>query len=227
MTGRGSLVTALVLVFGLAMVIAQARADEDHHHSAKGLPQCPIMDEPIDLGVSIPTDDGPVFFCCDGCIPKYKKNPAKYADKVAAQRKVLAKRAKVQVTCPVMGEPVNPKVSIQHNGQTVQLCCKGCVKKFKADPAKYRAALANSYTYQTKCPVMGEGINPKAFTKTAAGQTVYFCCKGCDKKFFGEPAKYAPKMTAQGFFMNPAKIKPAVHGHEGHGHGHGHDHGDG
>jgi YHS domain-containing protein len=36
------------------------------------------------------TDDGPVYFCCKGCAAKYKANPAKYAEKVAAQRKFLA-----------------------------------------------------------------------------------------------------------------------------------------
>jgi YHS domain-containing protein len=36
-----------------------------------------------------------------------------------------------------MGKPV----SIRYKGRTVQFCCKMCVKKFEADPAKYLAAL--------------------------------------------------------------------------------------
>ena len=32
-----------------------------------------------------------------------------------------------------MGEPV----TLVHEGQTVKFCCKGCIKDFKKDPAKY------------------------------------------------------------------------------------------
>lgn len=53
-------------------------------------PMCPVMDEPIDWAVSIKTEEGPVYFCCKGCINRYKANPAKYAEQVALQRKALA-----------------------------------------------------------------------------------------------------------------------------------------
>lgn len=56
------------------------------------LPNCPVMDQPIDFAISVRTADGPVYFCCKGCIAKYQANPAKYAEKVAAQRKALANR---------------------------------------------------------------------------------------------------------------------------------------
>lgn len=36
-----------------------------------------------------------------------------------------------------MGTPV----TLVHEGQTVKLCCKPCVKKFKANPQKYLAKL--------------------------------------------------------------------------------------
>ena len=34
-----------------------------------------------------------------------------------------------------MGKPV----TVQHEGRTIPLCCQGCVKPFKADPAKFAA----------------------------------------------------------------------------------------
>ena len=58
--------------------------------SETALPKCPVMDEPIDSAVSIKTEEGPVYFCCKGCINKYKANPAKYAEQVALQRRALA-----------------------------------------------------------------------------------------------------------------------------------------
>lgn len=205
----------------------------DHQHGMKmsaeaSLPKCPVMDEPINLAVSVATDEGPVFFCCKDCVPKYQANPAKYAAKVAAQRRALAERPKIQVTCPVSKEPVDTDVFIESNGKKVYFCCKGCINKYQADPGKYASALANSYTYQTKCPVMGEEIDPKAFTTSASGKNVYFCCKGCDKKFFKDPHKYAPNLVAQGFTLDAKDMthdedEHAGHDHDSHGHG-GHDH---
>lgn len=220
---------------GLALTPAMAQHEGhgqghgDHPHREKAstptpLPQCPVMDEPINFAVSVATDNGPVFFCCKDCVSKFQANPAKYATKVAAQRKALADRAKVQVICPVSKEPVDPEMFVESGAQKVFFCCRGCVNKYQREPAKYGSALANSYTYQTKCPVMNEDIDPKSFATAGNGMNIYFCCKGCDKKFFADPAKYAPHLIAQGFTVNP---KEMTHGpareKKGHDHG-GHDH---
>ncbi|GAA4469922.1 hypothetical protein GCM10023156_62650 [Novipirellula rosea] len=44
--------------------------------------------------------------------------------------------------CPVMGEPLGSMgdpVPVTVGGETLFVCCRGCVKKVKADPAKYFA----------------------------------------------------------------------------------------
>ncbi len=198
--------------FGLVVVPAFAQqGDHGMGNMAKSpaaatLPKCPVLDKPVNLAVSVATDDGPVFFCCKSCESKYQANPAKYAMKVAAQRKALATRPKIQVTCPVTKEPVNQNIFVEENGKKVYFCCKGCVKKYHQDPSKYAAALANSYTYQTKCPVTGEDIDPTTFTTTASGVNIYYCCKGCGKKFFNDPQKYAPALVKQGFTFNAEKM---------------------
>jgi len=51
-----------------------------------------MENEPIDWGINIKTKDGPVYFCCKGCIARYKANPDKYAEKVAIQRRALAEQ---------------------------------------------------------------------------------------------------------------------------------------
>jgi hypothetical protein len=48
-------------------------------------------------------------------------------------------------TCVVSGEALGSMgdpVIIHHEGAEVRLCCKGCVKKFNADPAKYLEKLS-------------------------------------------------------------------------------------
>ncbi|MBI3829006.1 MAG: hypothetical protein HY291_05800 [Planctomycetes bacterium] len=48
-------------------------------------------------------------------------------------------------TCIVSGEELGGEmgdaVTIQHEGRTIKFCCKSCVKKFNADPAKYLKVL--------------------------------------------------------------------------------------
>jgi len=206
--------------FGLAAILALGVVAARAESKGGPLPRCPIMDEPIDFSVSTDTADGPVYFCCAGCIKKYNATPKKFAKLVATQRSMLAKRDKVQVKCPVSGEPTDPKITATHNGETVSFCCKSCAKKFTADPAKYKAGLASAYTYQTKCPVMGGTVVPDAMSVLPTGETVYYCCGGCDKKFMGNIAKYAPKLAEQGINLNVAKIKEMMSGKGG-----GHDHG--
>ena len=206
---------AVILCFGGGLV----RAAEEK------LPNCPVMGEPIDFGVSTMTEDGPVYFCCKGCVKKFEAEPAKFATQVTEQRAALAKRDKVQVTCPVSGKPTDPKVFVEHNGEKVSFCCKDCVKAFTANPGKYKAALAASYTYQTTCPVMGGKVSPDASSVLPDGTKVYYCCMGCEKKLLAEPEKYAAKLAAQGINIDPAKIKAAGKKDDGHGHdGHDHDH---
>lgn len=232
-------ITALLLtgiaIVGVTVVVRNNLTDSQHLQTARAseneLPMCPIMGEPINLAVSTPTDDGPVYFCCKGCIKKYNANPEKYAVDMAKQRKALAKLPKIQVKCPVTGEPTDPKVYTEHNGQKVSFCCKGCMSKYTADANKYKANLANSYTFQTRCPVMDEEITPKAFAELPSGETIYYCCKGCDKKMMANPAKYLAKLQEQGYSYGLDKFKKAAdqddhkgHDHSGHDHG-GHDHG--
>ncbi|NOX59969.1 MAG: hypothetical protein GXP29_14080 [Planctomycetes bacterium] len=44
--------------------------------------------------------------------------------------------------CPVMTEEkVDPEITLTHRGKVVALCCDSCVKKFKANPARYESRL--------------------------------------------------------------------------------------
>lgn len=213
MTIRKITLMALVLaVSGLAAswAVAGPEGGDDKSDKPKTkvvLPDCPVMGETVDFSVKTMTKDGPVYFCCKKCIKKFEDKPAKYAKELAAQRKVLAKLPRVQVTCPVSGETVDTKIFAKDGDRKVFFCCKDCIAKYKKDPGKYKAKLADSYTYQAKCPVKDEEIDPEAFITLATGQKVFFCCKRCDKKFLKDPAKYVAKLEAQGTNIDLDKIK--------------------
>jgi len=46
-----------------------------------------------------------------------------------------------QKKCPVMGDPIDPDVFVEHEGRKVYFCCEACVEKFEKDPAKYLSKL--------------------------------------------------------------------------------------
>jgi YHS domain-containing protein len=174
------------------------------------LPKCPVSGEPVNLYVSLATDEGPVYFCCTDCVGKYKAAPKDFAEKVAAQRAALAKLPKVQVTCPVSGKPVDKQQFSEYKGEKVYFCCPDCKPKFDKDPSAFKAKLAASYIYQTKCPVMGGDIDPAVFVDLPTKERVYFCCPMCNPKFTKEPDKYAPKLAVLGYKLDLAKLKQAA-----------------
>jgi YHS domain-containing protein len=215
---------AVAFAFGLASAYAQTEQGKPKQEGEKkvekkveekgekkaekpAMPLCPVSGKPIDFGVSVMAEDGPVYFCCPACPEKYKADTKKFADKVAEQRKALAAMPKVQVTCPVSGKMIDKKVFIEKDGKKIYFCCKDCPAPYEKDPAKYAAKLAGAYTYQTKCPVTGEDISPGAFATLDTGMKIYFCCGGCIPKFEKDPAKYTPKLKEQGITLDPAKIK--------------------
>ncbi len=164
----------------------------------------------------------------------------KTTTKVTVEKTDAAKK----LVCPVTGEDADPEVSYAYKGTTYYFCCGGCVKRFKADPAKYIKNSAksdfepcdhpedqkpaheadghegHSHSHEghaheavkvdqasnvpvvntdkklaskivnTVCPVMNEEIDPEVPTVTYKGKVYGFCCKPCIKKFTADPEKY-------------------------------------
>ncbi|MCA9243384.1 MAG: hypothetical protein KDA32_05480 [Phycisphaerales bacterium] len=203
----------LACLFAFSVAGAQDKGDKSHdkHAAEKAetpkLPICPVMDEPVDFNVKTMTDDGPVYFCCGGCIRKFEKDAAKYEKRVGEQRAALAKLDRVQVVCPVSHEPVDGKTTLKTDKGEIAFCCDSCKGKYEQEPAKYQARLADSYTYQTRCPVSGEKIDGKSFVDMPTGERVYVCCPGCAGKIEKDPEKYASKLAEQGINLNMRKLK--------------------
>lgn len=223
-------VVLLALAFGagVPVVLGQSgnrenQANGGKREEAPTLPKCPVMGEAIDFSVKTMTKDGPVYFCCAGCIGKYEKDSKKYAEQVAAQRSALAKMERVQVSCPVSGKPVDKKQTMKIDGQTIAFCSKACLTEYEKAPAKFKAKLEDSYSYQTLCPITKDKIDPTAYSDLSTGQRIYYCCKDCATKFLKDPAKYVSKLEEQGVNIDLKKLKavadkPKNDGHEGHDH---------
>ncbi len=85
---------------------------------------CPVSGETIEgEGVKFSYLGKEYTFCCDGCVGKFKSEPANYI--------------KDEIMCPVMGEAADKNISAEYNGTKYYFCCESCVKKFNANAEKY------------------------------------------------------------------------------------------
>ncbi len=63
---------------------------------------------------------------------------------------------------------------------------------------------------QTVCPLTGGGINKEAYTDYK-GERIYFCCMGCEPRFWKNPEKSLQKMKENGEMsetLDPVKVQP-------------------
>src|SRR5262245_4713787 len=75
--------------------------------------------------------------------------------------------------CIVMDDdPIDFRVSVMTDDGPVYFCCKHCIKKYKADTAKYadhvktqREALAKMPHVQVTCPLSGEPVKSSVFVE--------------------------------------------------------------
>ncbi|GIK18476.1 MAG: hypothetical protein DYG93_11725 [Leptolyngbya sp. PLA2] len=149
-------------------------------------------------------DGREVRFCCSGCIERFEADPA------AAWKKVDEAMIKDQrpfyplETCVVSDEPLKEDgrdvaTEVVFNNRLVRLCCRSCVKEFRADPRALMkkldkaAADAQRKDYPlTTCIVAGGelGSMGEPSEMVVAGRLLRFCCASCHPKVKADPLRY-------------------------------------
>lgn len=100
---------------------------------------CPVTGQDIDKTLFVDHDGKRIYVCCTNCLEPVKKDPAKYIKQLEDAGVTVAK---VQTTCPIMiGEAVDKKLYVDHDGKRVYVCCRSCLATVKKDPAKYIKAM--------------------------------------------------------------------------------------
>ena len=123
----------LILIAVFAVAVIPAKAAE----KGKAQTLCPVMGGEINKEVYTDYEGKRVYFCCPGCLEKFKADPETYIQKMEKEGIVLEKAPKAQTHCPVMGGEIDRKVYLDYKGKRVYFCCPGCLEKFKADPDSY------------------------------------------------------------------------------------------
>lgn len=69
---------------------------------------------------------------------------------------------KAQATCPVMGGKIDKALFCDVEGKRVYVCCAGCIKSIKKDPAKYIKILEDQGVTLDKAPAPAEAVKAPA-----------------------------------------------------------------
>jgi len=96
--------------------------------------KCPISGGKISKEAAADYKGGKVYFCCPGCIGKFKEEKAKYEAK--ANEQLVQSGQFEQIGCPLSGGKVNPETKIKICGIDVGFCCNGCQGKVKSASAE-------------------------------------------------------------------------------------------
>jgi hypothetical protein len=148
-------------VFALSKIpVTVASLDKSDRPRIEQQKVCPVsggrlgsMGAPIKVLVG----DQPVYLCCKGCLGKVQGDPELYRQKVAPARRVVITTAtaadqtaiRTQNKCPVLGTTLGSHgtpIKVGLGGQTLFVCCKGCVGKVVKDPDAYLAKAAELRT---------------------------------------------------------------------------------
>ena len=174
---------------------------------------CPISGEELeDRDNFVDYEGHRMYVCCKKCKKKATALPEKVAFELYRQGVELEN---IQTTCPVSGEQLEDKDNfVKLYNKTIYVCCKKCIKRATADPAKYLDKMG-SRTAQKKCAVKGGDIDPEA-NFVVQGFTVGQCCPGCEKKWAADPAAHFVKLEKENVVLEPATmICPVMPGMNG------------
>ena len=65
----------------------------------------------------------------------------------------------MQTTCPVMGNPIDKSVFVDHDGKRIYVCCPPCTERFQQDPATYMKQLEDQGVVLESAPVDSTGAS--------------------------------------------------------------------
>lgn len=146
---------------------------------------CPVTGRPVDRDCVTRFRGRWVYLASREALRQFEQDPYAYAEGVQAQWQA-DRPLRVQVRCPVTGEPVAPDIYCGQGAAAVFFATAAARDRWLKDSAPYRARLEGEcYSFQTACPACGGDISPAAFEQID-GRRVYFCCRGCAQALAAE-----------------------------------------
>jgi YHS domain-containing protein len=90
---------------------------------------CPVMNAAVSPKYRTEYKHQYVYFCCQGCITMFEKDPETY---IAKMSEVDREAVKANEICPVTNEKIADHTRfVEHEGRKIYFCCDGCVEMYK------------------------------------------------------------------------------------------------
>ena len=170
-------------------------------------PVCGMTVQPATAAGSHIHEQKTYYFCCQGCLTKFRADPARYLAPTAASQSVPKRQfggkalpmlggspagsTAATFIDPVCGMTVDPKTaaaSFAYEGTIYYFCCQGCLTKFRADPERY----------------LSPGAAKEAMSTIPAPPGTKYVCPMCPEVLEEKPVP-CPKC---GMALEPDSVQP-------------------
>ena len=172
------------------------------------LATCPVSGNDLPEGedaVIRVIDGREVRFCCEMCVIKFEGAKDKYWSKIDAE--IIAQQLPLYPLTQCVVEPDDSLfaddedmgVNVVYGNRLARFCCKGCIKDFKKEPAKYLTMIDAAAIEQqrkdyplTTCVVGGDELGKmgEPVDVIVGGRLIRLCCDRCEAKLRASPAHY-------------------------------------
>ena len=152
-----SIVGILTVILAISVLTNFSFAQKDESKKEETI-TCPVSGEKVlksEAAGPYKYNDKEYYFCCNGCLEKFKKDPETYLNKT---------------TDLVCGMSVDKRTAIKTTikGHDFYFCNEGCKKAFEKDPKAYTMkAMKTSHQHGENC----EGCNDCSHDKTKMMKT--------------------------------------------------------
>src|SRR6185436_580573 len=121
----------LLLTFAMS---ALAVAASDGDKKAVTNKMCPVMNSPVSEKIRSEYKGQYVYFCCQGCLTMFEKDPETYVAKLSKEDREAITANEV---CPITKEKIPDQTKfVEQEGRKIYFCCDGCLSMYKAKMAE-------------------------------------------------------------------------------------------
>lgn len=167
-------------------------------------PVCGMKVSPETAAASLEFGGEKIYFCSKGCFETFKKQNNIQAStgeqNPSDPMRIDKEGTHIDPICKMRVSPETAAGSLEHNGETIYFCSKGCLEKYKKQIEAPPQAVSfsqisrrkptdeelNALGKQTEIdPICGMKVDPETAPAKFEheGKTYYFCCPNCLKKF--------------------------------------------
>jgi YHS domain-containing protein len=121
-----SIVFSALVLLTIAAAAFAAGTDAKKNVTNK---RCPVMNADVSEQFRSEYKGQYVYFCCQGCVKMFEKDPEGYVAKLSKEDQ---EAIKPNTVCPVTDDKITDHTRfVEHEGRKVYLCCDGCVEMYK------------------------------------------------------------------------------------------------